>query len=136
MTNDNITFYTDTLGAFSQAEYDVEGSHALNAEFFILTSAATYSAANLYTALAKERGLAKTIGTRSGGGACSVKAIVLPNGAIMQMSSNMNLTYSTGITVEEGVPSDYKIDWYRNYTNKVAFPTLETLYSIVQGLRE
>lgn len=134
MTNDNISFYTDTLGAFSAAEYDIEGDHALNAEFFILTSAATYSAANLFTALAKEKGLAKTIGTQSGGGACSIKAIVLPNGAIMQMSSNMNLTYSTGLTVEEGVLVDATIDWARNYNEKRAFPTMEALYVILQGL--
>jgi len=43
------------------------------------------------------------------------------------MSSNMNLTYSTGLTVEEGVLVDATIDWARNYNEKRAFPTMEAL---------
>ena len=134
LTNADISFYTVTLGARSSATYDVEGDLAIDAEFFIITSAATYSAANLFTALAVENNLARTIGSHSGGGACSVKAVVLPNGAIMQMSSNMNLSYSTYETVEEGVAPNYSIDWGRNYTDRIPYPTLAEFYAIIQGM--
>ena len=112
LTDEDISFYTTSLGANSSATYDVEGDKKIDAEFYILTSSVTYSAANLFTALATEMDLARTFGSKSGGGACSVKALVLPNGAIMQMSSNMNLTYSTFETVEEGVETEYFIDFY------------------------
>ncbi|MFH0993749.1 MAG: S41 family peptidase [bacterium] len=134
LTNADISFYTVTLGARSSATYDVEGDLAIDAEFFIITSAATYSAANLFTALAVENNLARTIGSQSGGGACSVKAIVLPNGAIMQMSSNMNLAYSTYETVEEGVAPNYSIDWGRNYTDRIPYPTLAEFLAIIEGM--
>lgn len=142
MTNENISFYTTTLGANSSSTYNVEGDKALDAEFYIITSGATYSAANLFTALAKELELAKTIGSKSGGGACSVKALVLPNGAIMQMSSNMNLTYSDYLTVEEGVEPDYEMDFYTKgynyytYGRQPRYPDPEDFYVIIQGMQE
>lgn len=111
LTNDPISVYTTKLGANSSWTYDVEGDKAIDANFFILTSKGTYSAANLFTAYATELGLARTIGKQTGGGACSVKVLVLPNGAILQISSNMNLTFSTFETVEEGIPAEYVIDW-------------------------
>jgi hypothetical protein len=140
MTDEDISFYTTTLGAKSSSRYDVEGDKALDADFYIITSGATYSAANLFTALAKELGLAKTIGSKSGGGACSVKALVLPNGAIMQMSSNMNLTYSDYLTVEEGVDVDYEIDFYIKGYNYYTFgtqpryPNPDDFYVIIQDM--
>jgi hypothetical protein len=147
LTNDDISLYTTTLGAKSSITYDVEGDKAIDAQFFIVTSAATFSAANLFTSMAKEQGLAKTIGQKSGGGACSVKAIVLPNGAIMQMSSNMNLTYSTWETVEEGVDVDYAINFSAGGRVRIQhilagqsdpvnedFPTLAEFYHIAQEL--
>ncbi|MDD4988097.1 MAG: S41 family peptidase [Candidatus Izemoplasmatales bacterium] len=140
MTNDHISFYTTTLGAKSSSTYNVEGDKALDVDFYIITSGATYSAANLFTALAKEMNLAKTIGSKSGGGACSVKALVLPNGAIMQMSSNMNLTYSDYLTVEEGVDPDYEMDFYTKgynyytYGRQPRYPDPDDFYLIIQEM--
>lgn len=142
LTDENISLYMTTLGAKSSSTYDVEGDKAIDAKFYFVTSGATYSAANLATALAKEMGLIKTIGTRSGGGACSVKALVLPNGAVMQMSSNMNLTYSTYTTVEEGVDVDYFIDFYssgKNYYDygiRPRFPSIEFMYNVIVEMNE
>lgn len=110
LTNDDISMYSSTFGANSSTTYDVAGDMAIDAEFFIITSEYTFSAANLFAALATEGGYAKTIGEPSGGGACSIQILVLPNGAIVVMSSPMNLSYSTGETVEEGVPVDYFFD--------------------------
>lgn len=147
MTNDNISIYTKTLGARSSWTYAVEGDLAIDAEFFIMTSNVTYSAANLFTAMAKEKGLARTIGEKSGGGACSIKTVVLPNGAILQMSSNMNMSFSTYETVEEGVDVDYELPFSQNGEEKIEayfvsgilgradYPTLAELLAIVQGMQ-
>jgi carboxyl-terminal processing protease len=134
LTNDDISIYTTTLGANSSWTYDVEGDLAIDADFFILTSKGTYSAANLFTAYAVELGLAKTIGTRSGGGACSVKVLVLPNGAIIQMSSNMNLTFSTFETVEEGIPADHIIDWSQSSRQGIN-PSITDILAGIQALK-
>lgn len=140
LTNEDISIYTNTLGADSSETYDVAGDLAIDANFFIVTSGATYSAANLFTALAKDTGLAQTIGSKSGGGACAVKALVLPNGAIMQMSSNMNLTYADFETVEEGVAPDYVMNFYGagkaafQYADDPDYPSLIDFYTIVKSM--
>lgn len=148
LTNDDITVYTTTQGARSSWTYDVEGDLAIDADFFIVTSSVTYSAANLFTALAKEMGLAKTIGEKTGGGACSIKTIVLPNGAILQISSNMNLSFSTFETVEEGIDVDYalpfsengaaKIKYYQDYLLMLPadYPTLAEFKAICDQMTE
>ncbi len=129
MTNDNISFYTNTLGAHMRYDYAVAGDLALDADFYILTSKYTFSAANLFAALSHERGLAKTVGTQSGGGACSIQALVLPNGTLVVMSSNMNLAYSTYETVEEGVLPDIPVDW----SSYASFPSLSTLITLINN---
>jgi carboxyl-terminal processing protease len=134
LTNDNISIYTTTLGANSSWTYDVEGDLAINANFYILTSKATYSAANLFTSYAVELGLAQTIGTKTGGGACSVKVLVLPNGAIIQMSSNMNLTFSTFETVEEGIPANHIIDWSQSSRQGIN-PSITDILAGIQALK-
>ncbi|MBU1144659.1 MAG: hypothetical protein KJ971_02220 [Firmicutes bacterium] len=130
MTNDDLSFYTISDGARSSYTYEVEGDYAIDADFYIVTSSATYSAANYFTALAQELGLAKVIGARSGGGACSIKAIVLPNGAVMVMSSPMNLTYSTYETVELGVP----LDQFYRLSNLTTYLTPEDFYGIIESM--
>jgi len=130
MTNEDITLYSSTLGANMSYTYDVEGDLAIDADFYILTSGYTYSAANLFTAAATEMGLAQTIGTRSGGGACSIQAVVLPNGSLVVMSSNMNLTDSQFVTVEEGITADYDIDWQ----SLSSLPTLDDFIVIINQM--
>ncbi len=141
LTNEDLSYYTITDGARTSATYEVEGDMAIDAELFFVTSAATYSAANLTVSIAKELGLARSIGSKSGGGACMVKFLVLPNGAIMQMSSNTNLTYSDYETVEAGVPVDYMINfysagksYYQGYIDDPDYPSLIDFYSIVKGM--
>lgn len=127
LTNENIGLYSSTDGADASTLYDVEGDLAINAGFFILTSGWTYSAANLFAALAQEMGVAQIVGTATGGGACSIQALVLPNGSLVVMSSKTNLTDSTFATLEEGVEADIPLDW-GDYD---AFPDLEEILSVI-----
>ncbi len=136
LTNEPISFYNTTLGMRSSQTYDVLGDLAIDAEFFIVTSNATYSAANLFTALAVEQGLATTLGSNTGGGACSVMAVFLPNGAILQISSNMNLTLSTYDSVEEGVEAFYPIDWATRFQNDEPYFTPEDFYLLINTLTD
>lgn len=57
-------------------------------KFSILTSKYTFSAANAFAAIAKNMGIAKIIGQRSGGGMCSILPCVLPDGTYYRISSN------------------------------------------------
>ncbi len=140
MTNDDVTIYTTIMGARSSTTYSMDGDKALDAKFYIVTSGATFSAANLTVSIAKEMDIATIIGSNSGGGACAVKVIVLPNGAILQMSSNMNLTDSEYNTIEEGIGVEYIINfrsagiryWSRNIPPTE--PTVADYYGIVQEL--
>ncbi len=143
LTNDDIPFYYTNVGARSSEVYEIEGDNAIDAEFFIVTSAVTYSAANLTVSIAKEMDLAQTIGSKSGGGACYVKYLVLPNGAIMQMSSNTNITFSNYETVEAGIDSDYAINfysagraYYEGYSDDPDYPSLIGFYSIIKSMVE
>lgn len=127
MTNENIGMYYSTDGADMAYIYDVEGDLALDADFYILTSGWSYSAANLFAALSSEMGIAKIVGKQTGGGACSIQAVVLPNGTLLVMSSKTNLTYSTFETVEEGVSVDIPIDW----STYATFPTFDQILILV-----
>lgn len=132
MTNENIGMYYSTDGADMSYIYDVEGDLAIDADFYILTSGWSYSAANLFAAMSTEMGIAQTVGTQSGGGACSIKAVILPNGTLLVMSSKTNLTYSTFETVEEGVAPDIYINW-ASYASFPSFDQILVAISQAQG---
>jgi len=141
LTNDDISFYYDNDGAKISETYAIEGDMALDAQFYFVTSAVTYSAANLTVAVATQMDLAQTIGSKSGGGACYVKYIVLPNGAIFQMSSPTAITYSDYTTVEGGVEPDYFINflsagksYYQGYSDDPDYPSLIDFYSILSKM--
>jgi len=127
LTNENIGLYSTTDGADASTLYDVEGDLAINAGFYILTSGWTYSAANLFAAMAKDMGVAQIVGTPTGGGACSIQALVLPSGSLLVMSSKTNLTDSTFSTLEEGVEADIPLDW----ADYDAFPGLAEILSVI-----
>ena len=57
-------------------------------DWFVLTSNYTFSAANTFTSICKDMGIAAVIGEQSGGGMCSVMPVILADGTALQMSSN------------------------------------------------
>lgn len=66
----------------------------------LLTSKVTYSAANELVAIFVENNLGDIIGMQTGGGACSVTPILLPNGSFFTMSSNNIGAVRTGAGTE------------------------------------
>lgn len=62
----------------------------------LLVTPVTFSAANSMATIFMENDLGEIIGVKSGGGACSITPILLPNGTAFTMSSNNINAYRTG----------------------------------------
>ena len=97
------TFFTDRNldEAFDDADLEVE--YGFN--FAILTSAQSFSAANLMPCMAKESGV-RIIGERSGGGTCALSILTFSDGALFTLSSPTKITYEDGRDVDSGVEPD------------------------------
>jgi len=86
----------------------------------LLTTPTSFSAANSLANIFKVNELGDIIGVTTGGGACSITPILLPNGTAFTMSSNNISAYRTGSgttedpyeyhNVEFGITPDYEID--------------------------
>ncbi len=72
-------------------------------DWYVLTSPLTFSAANLFASVAKDMGIAKIIGQQSSGGACSLTAIILPDGSGLMISSTGMLTDKNYQSIEGGI---------------------------------
>jgi len=83
----------------------------MSKNYYIITSEATFSAANLLASLVKDNVLAIVIGDDSLGGACALGLTVLPNGSIITNSSNNSFTNKDGLLIEDGIEPDiYLVD--------------------------
>ena len=89
----------------------------------VLTGRNTFSAANLFAAVAKQMGIAKIIGQHSGGGECSIMPNVLADGTSFVMSSNSAsriknkylLSQYRYQTIEYGIDPDKWLDYDKFY---------------------
>lgn len=86
---------------FDDADLDV--SYDLN--FAILTSAQSFSAANLMPCMAKESGI-RIIGEKSGGGTCALAVLTFSDSVIFALSSPIKITLQDGRDVDGGVEPD------------------------------
>ncbi len=102
---ESVRYDTDLDGDFTDDD-SYEGKY----DFYILTSSCSFSCANAFPCLAKEKGLAKIIGERSGGGDCAVGLGVLADGTYFQMSSYRSITRENGQSVDDGQALDYELD--------------------------
>ena len=85
----------------------------------LLTTRVTFSAANSMTTIFRANNLGPIIGVQTGGGACSITPVLLPNGTAFTMSSNNISALRTGEgteldpyvfePVEFGLLPDYEI---------------------------
>ncbi len=80
----------------------------------VLTSNATYSAANLFASIVKNQHLCNLYGEKSGGGMCTVTPIVLGDCSTVFISGNTLLVTRNGNNsftyLEAGVDVDFKVD--------------------------
>lgn len=91
-----------------------------NVEWSLLITPVTFSAANEMATIFMSNDLGPIIGVTSGGGACSITPILLPNGTAFTTSSNNISAYRTGSGTEAdpyvyhntefGITPDYPIE--------------------------
>ncbi len=130
LTNDNIKLPSyNTLTKEFRLDYcaidsDNDGDYKDNDAYtqynwYILTSRNTFSAANYFTSVAKNMGIATIIGEKTGGGMCSVMPCVLLDGTTFRISSNNSFRYhyydnesnqNIYCEIESGIAPDYEID--------------------------
>jgi len=108
VTDDPITVYSKNPTDLTEETWTTTSTvdAITDVDWYIMTSPSTFSAANLVTSIAKNQGLATIIGRQSGGGACSVAYIYLPDGSIINMSSDWMLTDDEYESIEFGIPVD------------------------------
>lgn len=117
----------DTLSTTSiEVDIDNDGKYDNDAyseyNWFVQTGINTFSAANQFTNIAKEMGIAKIIGQKSGGGACSVLPVVLVDGTTIVISSNNSLLTENEnkyTLVEDGIEPDLPIDYQDFYKDEI-----------------
>ena len=88
--------------------------------FYLLTSDCSFSCGNAFPCLAQIEGIAKVIGTKSGGGECAVGTHFLPNGEYVYHSSNLHLGYYNEETeeftgFESGAQPDIVLNSYSDF---------------------
>ncbi len=108
MTDEIVYLYeTDPLtGALYTTGYESVESNYVPANYYVFTSKATFSAANLFTSAVKDNGLGIIIGDRSLGGACAVQLTITPDGAVFSNSSNYAFSDKNGVIIEDGIEPD------------------------------
>ena len=127
-----VGFITDQPFRVSSIDGDTDGNSSYyviiddgidsyaNLNWSLLITPVTFSAANEMATIFLENDLGPIIGVTSGGGACSITPILLPNGTAFTMSSNNIGAYRTGAGTTEdpyvyhntefGIEPDYPID--------------------------
>ncbi len=78
--------------------------------FYVITSAASFSCANMFAMLAKDNSKAKIIGEKSSGGDCSIKPGITIDGCSFNMSSTLKYVNNDGTSADNGVELDYALD--------------------------
>ncbi len=117
MTNEpiEINSINPATGEMNTDSFISNHDRALDANFYVITSNSSYSAANLFASIVKDMGLAVIIGEDTLGGASAIQLTVLPDGSILVSSSNYTLLNLEGTVIEDGISVDiekeFPIDW-------------------------
>lgn len=115
-----VTGIDRDTGGYSSSYVVIDGVPSYgNLNWALLTTPVTFSAANQMATIFMENDLGPIVGVQSGGGACSITPILLPNGTAFTMSSNNINAYRTGTGTtqdpyvyhnnEFGITPDYPI---------------------------
>lgn len=111
LTDEPMHYYSLNAGDGLQAKttFTSENTTQGTYEWYVLTSPISFSAANMFAGMAKDMGLATIIGAQSEGGSASTKLTILPNGAVIIISSPNIVTNSNYQALEFGIPVDIEI---------------------------
>ncbi|MBN2540471.1 MAG: DUF5011 domain-containing protein [Bacilli bacterium] len=118
MTEEPFTYHSQNPADGSAVTYYIESDYvAYDYNWYVQTSSVTFSAANLFTSMAKELGI-PVIGQNSSGGASSIGVIILPEGTAFFISTNNVLSTRSGdevsgyvySSIENGIDVDYRMN--------------------------
>ncbi|MDC8900517.1 S41 family peptidase [Metamycoplasma hyosynoviae] len=95
-------------------------------KWYTLTSINSFSAANSFTSIFKDSKFGKVIGQKTGGGACSILPVVLPDGTTFVISNaeNTEINHKYEI-IEAGIDPDVKIELNDYYEYEKIIPLLK-----------
>ena len=114
-------------GKFGETGDTYQGKY----DFYILTSAVSFSCANAFPGYAKAMGCAKIIGETSGGGGSMVDAVVTVSGYAFRSSSILSFATvgkdGNYIENDAGIPVDYAIPASSFYNRQAINATLDQL---------
>ncbi len=88
-----VYFYGGAVDTNLDEKYDTNDSYGKEFNFYIATSAMSYSAANAYAYYADMEDIATIIGRKTGGGECAVSIHYLPNSQYVYHSSNLHIGF-------------------------------------------
>ncbi len=108
MTDEPISlrYLNPATNTMTEEVYQLPEGRALENNFVVFSSNATFSAANLFVSMVSDNDLGLVIGRSSSGGGSAVAFAVLPNNLVMTYSTNMNLTDSEYNSIEHGINPD------------------------------
>ncbi|QVK18314.1 peptidase S41 [Mycoplasmatota bacterium] len=118
MTDEKIpvSYINPATGGKFIEYYETTNNVFLDKNFYVYTSPATFSAANLFTSIVKDQELAIIFGEKTSGGASAITYTVLPDGALIVNSSNLTLINKNDEVIEDGIDVDInynnQFDWY------------------------
>ncbi|HHT66960.1 MAG TPA: hypothetical protein GX010_01855 [Erysipelotrichaceae bacterium] len=112
-----VISYTTSIDSNYDGVYEASDSFGNTFNFYIATSAYSFSAANALTFYANLNDYAKIIGRKSGGGECAISIHYLPNSQYVYHSSTLHIGYydekqSSFLGDEEGVEPDIYLENY------------------------
>ena len=110
-------------------EKDQQEAESFDFNFGVITSSISFSCANLLPSLLQELGV-KIIGSRSGGGSCSVVSNSTTDGLYFAHSSWLCLSNANGENIDSGVPVDKELPLSYMETQGVTVANPENFYDI------
>lgn len=126
MTDEEIqvSYINPTTGGKVTEFYEMNDNVHIDKNFYVYTSAATFSAANLFTSIVKDQGLGIIFGGDSSGGASAINYTVLPDGSLITNSSTLTFINNNGEVIEDGIEGDIDVPGYvTNMDNLVYYLT-------------
>ncbi|ERJ12881.1 S41B peptidase family lipoprotein [Haloplasma contractile SSD-17B] len=114
-----LSYINPATGGKVTEFYETTNNDFLNKNFYVYTTGATFSAANLFASIVKDQELGLIFGEKSSGGASAITYTVLPDGALIVSSSNLTMVNESEEVIEDGIEVDLRNDYPFNWHEKI-----------------
>jgi len=117
-SNGAVFKYYARVDSNNDGEYDEKDCFGQYFDFYVITSPAAFSCGNAFPYYLQKTGLAKIIGSKSGGGECAIGSIVFPFGQELTLSSLSHIGWydeKSGEFEGDEPGADPDKEYYGNY---------------------